>query len=119
MSVSLPRVLLALGILGAAGAARADSPAPVKIMLKDHRFTPEVIHLPPGQPAILEVTNADTTADEFEMRQLALEKVIAPGTTGRVRLRPMAPGRYQFVGEYNEATAHGTIIVDVAAAASQ
>jgi heme/copper-type cytochrome/quinol oxidase subunit 2 len=94
------------------GLARADTPAPVQITLKDHKFTPAEIHLPAGQPAFLDVTNQDATAEEFEMRQLAIEKVIVGGGTGRVRLRPLAPGRYDFIGEYNEATAHGTIIVD-------
>jgi heme/copper-type cytochrome/quinol oxidase subunit 2 len=114
---ALPRRTLlatALALAGLAGDALAETPS-VTLVLKDHRFTPDEIHLPAGRATILEVTNADATADEFEMRQLAIEKVIAGGTTAKVRLRPLGPGRYQFIGEYNEPTAHGTIIVEAAA----
>jgi heme/copper-type cytochrome/quinol oxidase subunit 2 len=113
----MQRLLLSIivAVAGLAGAALAETPsAPVPITLKDHRFTPTEIHLPAGQPTLLEVTNADATAEEFEMRQLAIEKVIAGGGKARVRLRPLGPGRYQFIGEFNEATAQGTIVVDPA-----
>jgi heme/copper-type cytochrome/quinol oxidase subunit 2 len=120
MSGPLPRIVVvaALAVVAHAGAAQAEPPT-VQITLKDHRFTPNEVHLPVGQATILEVTNADATADEFEMRQLAIEKVIVGGATARVRLRPLGPGRYQFIGEYNEATAHGTVIVDTPANAAK
>jgi len=106
---------ICVGAIGFANLAAAESaPAPVQVLLKDHRFTPAEIHLPSGRANFLEVTNADATPEEFEMRQLALEKVIVGGGKGLVRLRPLGPGRYQFIGEYNETTAHGTIIVDEA-----
>jgi hypothetical protein len=105
------RLLVGALCLGFASAAHAESP-PVRIVLKDHRFTPAEIHLPTAQATTLEITNADATAEEFEMRQLAIEKVIQGGGTAKVRLRPLGPGRYQFIGEYNEATAQGTIVVD-------
>ncbi len=106
---TLATVAVCVGPLATAAAAET---APVQITLKDHRFTPAEIHLPMGQPTLLEVTNADATPEEFEMRQLAIEKVIVGGGKTRVRLRPLGPGRYQFIGEFNEATAHGTIVVD-------
>jgi heme/copper-type cytochrome/quinol oxidase subunit 2 len=116
MHRSIPTTLAAcLCLGGATQAALAENPAPVQLTLKDHQFTPAEIHLPAGRPAMLEVTNADATAEEFEMRQLALEKVIAGGAKALVRLRPMAPGRYRFIGEYHEATASGTIVVDAPA----
>lgn len=94
------------------GQAFAAEPVPIQLVLKDHRFTPAEIHLPSGQAAVLEVTNADPTPDEFEMRQLAIEKVIPGGTTARVRLHPLGAGSYKFVGEFNEATAQGVIVVE-------
>ena len=94
------------------GQAFAAEPAPIQLVLKDHRFTPAEIHLPAGQAAVLEVTNADPTPDEFEMRQLAIEKVIPGGATAHVRLHPLGAGSYKFVGEFNEATAQGVIIVE-------
>jgi len=29
-----------------------------------------------------------------------------------VRIGPLKPGRYSFIGEYNEATAKGTVIAE-------
>ena len=107
-----PILAFALCLACASHAALAEDAAPIPLMLKNHQFTPSEIHVPAGRAAMLEVTNADPTPDEFEMRQLALEKVIVGGGKALVRLRPLGPGRYQFVGEYNEATAHGTIIAD-------
>jgi len=52
------------------------------------------------------------TAEEFESHALKIEKVIAGGTSGTVRLRPLDPGRYPFVGEYHEDTAKGHIVVE-------
>jgi heme/copper-type cytochrome/quinol oxidase subunit 2 len=116
MHRSVPTLLVAacLCLGGVPCAALADNPAPIQLTLKDHQFTPTEIHLPAGRPTLLEVTNADATPEEFEMRQLAIEKVIVGGGKAQVRLRPLGPGRYQFIGEYHEATAHGTIVVDPA-----
>ena len=44
------------------------------------------------------------------MRQLAIEKVIPAGGKGKVRLRPLGPGRYTFIGEYHEDTAQGAVV---------
>lgn len=112
--------LLGLSMAGAVGAAGlcctalAEAPATVALTLKDHMFIPNEIHLPAGKPTILEITNTDPAPEEFEMRQLAIEKVVTGGGTIRVRLHPLGAGRYPFIGDYNEATAHGVIVVDPA-----
>ena len=80
--------------------------------IKDHRFTPAEIHVPAGQPANLNVKNEDATAEEFESHALKIEKVIAGGTSGTVRLRPLDPGKYPFIGEYHEDTAKGVIVAE-------
>lgn len=106
-------VASALGLALIAGAARADvQPPPIQLTIKDHKFSPPEIHLPAGKAVFLEITNADSEPEEFEMRQLAIEKVIPAGGTGRVRLRPLGPGRYGFVGEFHEATAQGAVIAE-------
>ena len=38
------------------------------------------------------------------------EKVIAGKSTATIFIGPLKPGRYPFVGEYNEATAKGVIV---------
>jgi plastocyanin len=96
----------------AAGRARADDPTPIAVTIKDHRFTPSEIHVPAGKTAVLEIRNEDATAEEFDSRALKVEKVIAAGRSGTVRLRPLGPGRYPFVGEYHEKTAQGVVVAD-------
>jgi heme/copper-type cytochrome/quinol oxidase subunit 2 len=111
MNRLIARALLAAAIVVGTASALARADSPVQLILKDHRFTPNEITLPAGRRTTLEVTNADAAADEFEMRQLAIEKIVPAGGKVLVGLHPLAPGRYQFVGEFNEATAKGTIIV--------
>ena len=82
------------------------------LTIKDHRFTLAEIHVPAGQPATLNVKNEDATAEEFESHALKIEKVIAGGTSGTVRLRPLDPGKYPFIGEYHEDTAKGVIVAE-------
>ena len=98
--------------LGAAsmGPAEADDVPNIAVTLKDHQFSPAEIHVPQGKPVVLTITNADATAEEFDSSALKVEKVIAGGTYGTVRLRPLAPGRYPFMGEYHSDTAKGVVI---------
>jgi hypothetical protein len=106
---------LALGaalVLCLASPAGAEDPAPVQVTIKDRRFSPNEIHVKSGQASFLEITNADATPEEFEIRQLAIEKLILGGGHAKLRLRPLGPGRYQFIGEFNEATAQGAIIAE-------
>ena len=84
----------------------------IDVTIKDHRFTPAEIHVPAVQPANLNVKNEDATAEEFESHALKIEKVIAGGTSGTVRLRPLDPGKYPFIGEYHEDTAKGVIVAE-------
>ena len=92
------------------GPAVADEPAQIKITLKDHRFEPAEIHVPTGKPTILFVTNEDNTAEEFDSTALQVEKVIAAGHYATIRLRPLGPGRYPFMGEFHSDTASGVVV---------
>ena len=53
-----------------------------------------------------------TPAEEFESSVLKVEKVIAGNSRGTVRIGPLAPGRYPFIGEFHEATAKGVVIAE-------
>ena len=88
----------------------ADEVQNIPVTLKDHQFTPSEIHVPQGKPVMLTITNADATAEEFDSSALKVEKVIAGGTYGTVRLRPLGPGRYPFMGEYHPDTAKGVVV---------
>jgi hypothetical protein len=83
--------------------------------LKDHRFIPAEIHVVSGKPTFIEITNTDATPEEFESGVLAIEKIVPSGGTVRLRLRPLAPGRFAFFGDYHQDTAQGAIIADAPA----
>jgi heme/copper-type cytochrome/quinol oxidase subunit 2 len=90
--------------------ALAEEPATIEVTLKGHQFSPAEIHVPTGKPVILRITNQDDTVEEFDSTALQVEKVIVAGHYATVRLRPLGPGRYPFMGEYHSETAKGVVI---------
>jgi heme/copper-type cytochrome/quinol oxidase subunit 2 len=108
---AIPTLLLAaLALPGPVGIALADDLPSIAVTIKDHRFIPAEIHVPAGKPVILRITNEDPTVEEFDSTALKVEKVVSGGTWGTVRLRPLGPGRYPFMGEYHADTAQGVVI---------
>ena len=94
-------------------AALAGTAAPgggLTLTIQDHRFTPAEITVPANQALEIEVINKDSVAEEFDSAALKIEKVIAGGQSGTVRLHPLDPGRYPFTGEYHAETAKGVVI---------
>ena len=87
----------------------ADEPSPIAVTLQDHKFTPSEIQVPAGKPTVLVVTNRDAGPEEFDSSALKVEKVIVGGATATIRLRPLGPGHYPFMGEYHPATAKGVV----------
>jgi hypothetical protein len=92
--------------------ALGEHSAPVPVMLKDHRFSPAEIYVKANAPALILLTNSDSTAEEFDSSALHIEKVVPGGGKGIVRLAPLAPGRYHFMGEYHSGTAQGVVIAE-------
>jgi len=92
------------------GAAVADEIMRIDVTIKDHRFSPAEIHVPTGKPAMLVIKNEDPTPEEFDSAALKVEKVIVGGGSATVRLRPLGPGRYPFMGEFHADTAQGVVI---------
>jgi hypothetical protein len=92
------------------GSAIADDPARIDVTLKEHMFSPAEIHVPAGKPAILVVKNEDAGPEEFDSTALKVEKVIVGGTYATIRLRPLGPGRYPFMGEFHPDTAQGAVV---------
>ena len=80
------------------------------IVIKNHRFEPAELIVPAGMKVKLVVDNQDPTPEEFESHSLKREKVIKGGTKATIFIGPLKPGRYEFVGEYHESTAKGTIV---------
>jgi len=82
-----------------------------KLVIEDHKFQPAELVLPAGMKVKLVVENRDPTPEEFESHALNREKVIAGKSTATIFIGPLRPGRYPFIGEYNENTAQGVIVV--------
>ncbi len=89
--------------------ARADD---LTLTIKDHVFSPAEIKVPANQRVQLTVINDDATAEEFDSSALKVEKVVAGKSKGIVRIGPLKPGRYPFIGEYHESTAKGVVIAE-------
>ena len=63
-----------------------------------------------GKKLVLIVKNLDGKAEEFESKDLKLEKIVAAGKEIRLNVGPLKPGEYKFVGEYHEKTAKGVLV---------
>jgi plastocyanin domain-containing protein len=100
--------LLTLFVLAPAG-ARADD---LTLTLKDHKFTPAEIKVPANKRVKLTVVNDDPTPEEFDSSDLKVEKVVPGKSKGIVRIGPLKPGRYKFIGEYHEFTAKGVVVAE-------
>lgn len=83
----------------------------VDLIIKDHKFEPEILELPAGEKIRITVHNQDNTIEEFESIDLKREKIVLANSKARVILAPLKPGEYKFFGEFHEETAQGKIIV--------
>ena len=92
--------------------ARAEDVFSASITIRAHRFEPPQLRVPAGKRILLTVVNADPLSEEFDSTALKVEKVIAGASQGVVRFGPLAPGRYDFIGEYHEQTAKGQVIAE-------
>ena len=104
------KTFLAASLLLIATPTLADGP--IAVTLQNHIFSPAEIHVKANTPAIIALTNKDSTAEEFDSTSLKVEKVVAGNSSGNVRIRALAPGRYPFMGEYHSATAEGVVVAD-------
>jgi hypothetical protein len=100
-----------LSCLGQVPADAQDAVA-ARTSIKDHRFAPAEIRVPANAPITLVIRNLDPTPEEFESKTLRVEKIVAGKSEITIRLRPLAPGRYRFYGDFNEATAEGAIVAE-------
>lgn len=99
------------GLLLACGAAFAAEPE-VTLVIKDHRFEPAEVKVKAGERVKLVVHNQDATPEEFDSHSLNREKVVPGGQKGTVFIGPLQPGRYPFIGEYNDKTAQGVVVAE-------
>jgi plastocyanin len=102
--------LVSLGLVSLAPAAACAEG--VTVTIKDHQFTPNELKVPANQRVEITVVNDDATPEEFESKPMKVEKVIPGKSKGVVRIGPLKPGRYPFVGEFHESTAKGVVVAE-------
>jgi plastocyanin len=106
------RTLIGVFALLIVFAPAANAAEEIAITIKDHKFSPDEIHVPAKKAVTLRVTNADATPEEFESHDFDVEKVIVGGQSAVIRLQPLDAGPYRFYGEYHEDTAQGVIVAE-------
>ena len=111
-AASLITVLVACLVLTPCLASAADAPPEVALAIENNRFQPEDIKVKAGAAFLLVITNKDKSAEEFESKDLRIEKVIPGGKTIRLKMPALKSGSYGFVGEYHEKTARGRIVAE-------
>ncbi len=111
MTLTRSLLAIALAALTFVGVSSAAEPE-VQLVIKDHRFEPAELKVPAGKRIKLVVHNQDNTPEEFESHSLNREKIIPAGAKATLYIGPLKPGRYDFVGEYNEATAKGAVVAE-------
>jgi len=105
------RLLLA-ALLALSGPISQALAQDFSLTIKDHKFDPAELQVPAGKEFTLKVVNSDVTAEEFESDDVDVEKVIAGKSKATVRVGPLKPGRYEFIGEYHADTAKGVLVAE-------
>ena len=103
-------LIIFVALMLALPAAAQQKEASVSISVKNHRFVPTEIRAPANVPITLRVKNLDATPMEFESVSLRVEKVVTANGEGVIRIRPLAPGRYNFFDDFHQETT-GVLVV--------
>jgi|GEM_PF-835684 len=89
-----------------------DNILEVRVVIKDHRFIPDIVEVPTSTKIRLVIHNADDTVEEFESHDLHREKIVMPNESINIILAPLKPGKYDFFGDFHQDTAQGSLIVN-------
>lgn len=111
MKAGIGALALCAALVSPLPASAQDVPE-IALQIAQNRFQPEEIRVKAGTPFVLVITNKDKGPEEFESKDLRIEKVIPAGKTMRLRMPALKAGSYSFVGEYHEKTAKGRIIAE-------
>ncbi|HKB58756.1 MAG TPA: cupredoxin domain-containing protein [Gallionellaceae bacterium] len=110
----LPVVLLfAVALAPAAAAAADEGQTPVRdyhLVIKNHRWNHDTVVIPADTKVRFLLENQDDTPEEFDSRDLNVEKVLMGHSKGQVYIGPLKAGRYKFQGEYHPTHAQGVVI---------
>ena len=106
--LALAVVTVVMLLVAAGGASALEIP----VTIENNRFSPDEIKVKAGAPFVLVVTNKDKAPEEFESKELRIEKVVPAGKTLKINVRALKPGTYPFIGEYHQQTAKGRIVAE-------
>jgi hypothetical protein len=106
------RHLLIVSLFAAFSCAAHAADPEFTLTLRDHRFDPSELRVPANKKVKIVIDNQDATAEEFESHALNREKVIPPKSKAPLFIGPLKPGRYPFIGEFNQKTAKGVIVAE-------
>jgi plastocyanin len=98
------------GLAAMAFAAAAQAGSEYRLVIEGHHFTPAQLTVPAGEHIQLVVENHDATPEEFESYALNREKIVPAGARVVLYVGPLRPGRYEFFGDFNQATARGWLV---------
>lgn len=102
------RALLLAACIACAPAAMAEDE--YRLVIEGHRFQPTELVVPAGKRIQIVVENRDPTPEEFESYALNREKLIPGGARAVLYVGPLQPGRHEFFGDFNQATARGWLV---------
>ena len=102
-------VLVAALLCLAPAALRAQEAISIQLSIKNKQFQPRELTAPANRPIRLTIKNLDATPMEFESVTLRVEKIVAGNSEGIIRLRALAPGRYDFFDDFHPES-RGTLV---------
>ena len=112
MRLSLLTTLILLMALIAPGASIAAPLPEHTLILENHQFSPAELKVSAGKKFRLVVVNRDPSPEEFESYDFNREKIVPAGGRIVLYVGPLRPGRYQFFGEFHQASARGALIAE-------
>jgi hypothetical protein len=107
MKLFLPVFLLSLASTSVLAGDNTTS-----LTLSNHKFSPAEVHVKANTTSTVTLINNDDQAEEFDSTTLRIEKIVAGHSAGTMRWRPLAPGRYPFMGEFHSDTAQGIVVAE-------
>ena len=102
--------MLAAALVICAGQVALAQDATLQLTVENGQFSPTELKAPANKPLVIVIKNNGAKPIEFESVSLRVEKVIAAKSQGSVRVRALAPGRYEFLDDFNKST-KGTLVV--------
>ena len=102
--------MLATALVIGAGQAALAQDTTLQLTVENGQFSPAELQAPANKPLVIVIKNNGAKPIEFESVSLRVEKVIAAKSQGSVRVRALAPGRYEFLDDFNKST-KGTLVV--------